>query len=102
LRVGDVPVAPVKLPAGPCVIGFRPEWAAIGEAGIPVTVQSSRVLGTEAGVAVGLVAAELGRHSIYTHQALDRPPSGAAKLELDAERLVVFREQRRLDIEIRQ
>ncbi len=55
---------------GACTLGFRPEWAAIGEQGVPVTVRSTRPLGSLGGVATGLVTAELGDKLIHVQQAL--------------------------------
>ncbi len=96
LRVGDVTIGPASALAGPCVVGFRPEWASVGDAGIPVTVQSTRVIGTEEGVAVGLVASALGQRLVYTRQALDGEFGQDTRLTLDMDRLVLFRDQRRI------
>lgn len=97
LHVGDTSVGPVSAAPGTCVLGFRPEWAEIGEVGIPVTVQSTRVTGTEEGVAVGLVAARLDDQVVYTRQVLGGSLGQDARLRIDADRLIVFRDQHRFD-----
>ena len=120
LRIRKQTVARVTIEDGPCVAGFRPEWArvepnsaAAGD-GLPVEVVSTRVLGTEQGTPVGLVTARLGETTLKVRQRLDRLPAQnpawktagdqpgpvaperstgteSARLQLDAGRLVVFR-----------
>lgn len=120
LRIGDRVVASAEFADGPCVAGFRPEWASIAAAdahggnGIPVAVQGTRVLGTEEGAPVGLVTARLGEATVHVRQRLneisaqaapgeDRSRWGAgrgfsgngdARLQIDADRLVAFRNDR--------
>ena len=120
LRIREQTVARVTIQDGPCVAGFRPEWArvepnsAAAGAGLPVEVVSTRVLGTEQGTPVGLVTARLGETTLKVRQRLDRLPTQSpawktaddqpvsavpdrstgtesARLQLDTGRLVVFR-----------
>ena len=76
---------------GPCVLGFRPEWAAVGDCGVPVTVRSARALGALGGAATGLVTAELGGRAIHVRQRLDGPVGNHARLRIDPSRILLYR-----------
>lgn len=122
LRISERVVAPVPIEDGPCLVGFRPEWASIkpastgpdgADGGLPVRVVATRVLGTEEGVPVGLVTAQLHGTTLRVRQRLDRlstptpawtapddqPEAAAqgiggaetARLHLDPKRLLTFR-----------
>ncbi len=121
LRIGGRVVAATAIADGPCLVGFRPEWARVepqstaADDGLPVRVVATRALGTEAGAPVGLVTVRLGGTTLRVRQRLDwlagQTPIGAApgewlgpappelsasaepaRLRLDAERLVAFRD----------
>ena len=77
---------------GRCTLGFRPEWAEIGEQGLPVRVRSTRALGTLGGVATGLVTAELGGKAIHVQQVLDNLPGDQSRLRIDPARLLLYRD----------
>jgi glycerol transport system ATP-binding protein len=85
---------------GPCVVGFRPEWAVLEQAdggdGVPVRVTATRVLGVEAHRRVGLITAMLDDEPLRTRQAIDLQPGQQALLRIDTERLVAFRNGARL------
>jgi hypothetical protein len=99
------------LPAGPCTLGFRPEWATVepldlvadadsvagGVAdGVAVTVTGSRALGVEHHRPVGIVTAELNGRTLHTRQPVDLARGKTARLKLQPERLLAFREGWRL------
>ena len=123
LRIGNRVVASSGFEDGPCVVGFRPEWATVEsghgatEEGLPVEVEGVRVLGTEKGLPVGMVTARLGGTTINVRQSLGRLPAGgpagtapahghrpgrqddpvradSAYLRLDSGRLVTYRNDR--------
>ena len=100
LCIGERAVAFSGLPDGPCVVGFRPEWATVepGTAavadGIPVAVETVRALGTQDGSPVGLVTANLNGEPVHVRQRLKGFESGSAYLQLDPERLVTYRNER--------
>lgn len=117
-RLDGYPLAPAPgVAPGPCIIGFRPEWAALvaapaGRSGVapgaadpapgpfstllPVRVTATRVLGIEARRPVGLVTAMLGDQPVRTRQAIECAPGDGALLAVDPERLVAFRDGARL------
>ena len=84
LCIGEHTVAASGLPDGPCVAGFRPEWATVESSvaaagkGIPVTVQAVRALGTEDGMPSGLVTASLYGATVQVRQRLGSFPAGLA------------------------
>ncbi|MEM8769028.1 MAG: ABC transporter ATP-binding protein [Pseudomonadota bacterium] len=91
----------VALSDGNCRIGFRPEWARItqevpAETSLSVEVLRTRTLATDRGEAVGLVTAVFQGREIVTRQPLGRLAPGRAALQLDADRLCLFRDGRRL------
>ena len=123
LCIGEHTVAASELPDGPCVAGFRPEWATVESGvaaagkGIPVTVQAVRALGTEDGMPSGLVTASLYGATVKVRQRLGgfpagfatgparnqerrpEPPSGSGRtgsacLRFDPKRLVIYRDER--------
>ena len=123
LCVGEHTVAASGLPDGPCVAGFRPEWATVESAvaaagkGIPVTVQAVRALGTEDGMPSGLVTASLYGATVQVRQRLGSFPAGlatgparnqghrpgpqgasgrtgSAYLRFDPKRLIIYRNER--------
>ena len=77
---------------GPCTLGFRPEWAEVCQQGTPVTVRSTRALGTLGGAATGLVTAELGGKVIHVQQTLDGLIGDQARLRLDPARILLYRD----------
>ncbi len=76
---------------GRCTLGFRPEWAEVGDRGIPVKVRGSRPLGTLGGVATGLVTMEMGGETVHVCQALDDRVDGSTRLRIDASRVLMYR-----------
>jgi len=91
--VADVP----GVPAGPCTIGFRPEWARLDAAADgPAQVSTTRVLGVSGHRPVGIVTAAVDGQTLRTRQAIDLEPGQRAALEVDAGRLLLFRDGRRL------
>lgn len=123
LRIGECIVGSSGIADGPCVAGFRPEWAHIeprhsdNQGDLPLAVEGVRASGTEEGVPVGLVSARLQGTAIHVRQRLDRlpvdkPPAPAtaagtgpdapdtsanhhaACLRLDAARLAIYRNDR--------
>jgi len=117
-RLDGRAVAPAPdIVAGPCVIGFRPEWAVLvapaiassaplfredsglpgaAPTGLTVQVTATRVLGIEAHRPWGLVTAMLGDQSVRTRQAIQFAPGDAAQLSIDPQRVVAFRDGARL------
>ena len=81
---------------GDCVAGFRPEWASIGDAGIPVSVRSVRPLGAVGGAQMAMVTAEVDGATIHVRQPLNAAGNGQAGLCIDLERLVLYRHGRLL------
>ena len=77
---------------GRYLLGFRPEWAAVGDQGVPVAVRSTRALGTLGGAATGLVTAELGGKTIHVQQVLDNLPGDQARLHIDPSRILLYRD----------
>jgi glycerol transport system ATP-binding protein len=100
LLVNDVPVSQTHGEDGPCRVGFRPEWATIGLGthadGLPVTIRSTRTLTTRRQLELGLVTAELEGQEIVTRQPLDAVGEGDGTLRIDQDRVVCFREGKRL------
>jgi glycerol transport system ATP-binding protein len=101
LWLGGVPVAKTdgSMAPGPCTIGFRPEWAVldadeIGDAGdgVRCAVTAARVLGVDVHRPVGLIHALLGEQPFCTRQVVDLVAGAAARLRLDPQRLLVFRD----------
>ncbi len=87
---------------GDCRIGFRPEWARIAQKAaahgpLAVDVLRTRTLATDRGEPVGLVTASFQGREIVTRQPLGNLAPGRGTLQLDADRLCVFRDGRRLD-----
>lgn len=102
-RLDGCAIAPAPgLSPGPCVIGFRPEWAEItteGTEGPMVTVTRTRVLGTRENRPVGIVSVDLNGQSISTRQTLDVVVGASARLNVLGDRVVGFREGIRLGSE---
>ncbi len=123
LCIGERVVAASGLDGGRCLVGFRPEWATVesgsdaAEEGIPVAVESVRVLGTEDGMPSGLVTASLHGATVQVRQRLGgfpagfptgparnqghrpEPPSGSGRtgsayLRFDPKRFVIYRNER--------
>lgn len=85
--------------AGPCTVGFRPEWGELAStsatgAGIPVDVVAVRTQGVRGRAPVGIVSAEMQGHSINLRQILDVRPGDRRLLRVH--RLVAFRDGRLL------
>ena len=88
------------VPDGPCVAGFRPEWAVARPAtdngdGLAAAVQSLQVQGAEAGQLVGLVELTLGAHRVLVRQPLDTLQQGPAALHVH--KVLTFRGGKRLE-----
>jgi glycerol transport system ATP-binding protein len=86
--------------AGPCTVGFRPEWArvakaSVGTSGIPIDIVSVRTSGVRAGHPVGVVAAQLDGRPVNVRQTLDVGPGGDHHV-LQVDGAVAFREGRLL------
>ena len=96
LRVGGQSLRPCALADGDCVAGFRPEWASVGNAGIPVSVTSVRPASAVGGVQMALVVAEVEGVTIQVRQPLTAARKGQARLRIDPERLVLYRRGWRL------
>ena len=77
---------------GPCTLGFRPEWAAVGDQGVPVAVSNTRPLGTLNGATTGLVTAELHGKVIHVQQRLDGPIGKQARLHINPSRMLLYRD----------
>lgn len=92
-RLGAAP--PAGLAAGPCVVGFRPEWARLSaRPDGAVRVTGTRVLGVERHCPVGIVSAELGGQTLHTRQVVDLAAEDAAGIDVEARRLLCFRDGR--------
>ncbi len=89
LELGALPVAD-----GPCRFGFRPEWAVLSQEpeGLPVQVHATRTLGASRGETHGLVVAEHQGTEIFTRQNLAGVVPGPARVRIEPERLVGFRD----------
>ena len=96
LRIDGQSLCPCTLADGNCVVGFRPEWANIGDTGIPVSVRSVRPLGAIGGVQVALVTAEVGGATIHVRQPMHTAGNGQARVRIAPERLALYRHGRRL------
>ena len=96
LRIDGQSLCPCTLADGNCVVGFRPEWANIGDTGIPVSVRSVRPLSTIGGVQVALVTAEVGGATIHVRQPMHTAGNGQARVRIAPERFVLYRHGRRL------
>ncbi len=96
LCIGGQSLCPCALADGDCVAGFRPEWASIGDTGIPVSVRSVRPLSTLGGMQVALVTAEVGGATIHVRQPMHAADNGQARVRIVPERLVLYRHGRRL------
>ena len=98
------PVAPaVGLSSGPCIVGFRPEWAEVttGDVvGPTVTVTRTRVLTTRNHQPVGIVSVDLGGQTINTRQTLDVVAGARVRLRVNEDRIVGFRGGVRLRAEV--
>jgi len=103
-RIAGQAVAPASgLAAGPCTVGFRPEWAvAVRRAGnpqahgLPARVTALRLLGTRHGQPVGVVTAQLGGAQISLRQVLDVEPGEEVLVQIQGERVIGFRDGWRL------
>ena len=97
--VGLVEIGTLAATDGPCRFGFRPEWAALsdGPDGLPVQVRVTRTLGTSRGETHGLVVAEHNGTEIITRQDLGGVIPGPARVRIDADRLVGFRDGWRIE-----
>ena len=93
-------IAPAAgLPSGPCLVGFRPEWAEVttkAGKGPMVTVTRTRVLATRDHRPVGIVSAELNGQTINTRQSLEVAVGATVRLSLLGDRIVGFRDGVRL------
>jgi glycerol transport system ATP-binding protein len=108
-RIGGATVAPAPgLAAGPCTVGFRPEWAearrpadnsgsdGLPVDGLPVKVTAVRALGVRRGRRTGVVTAQLAGAQIHLRQALDVEPGEEAVVRIRGEQVVGFRNGWRL------
>ena len=96
VRVGGQSLCARALTDGDCVAGFRPEWASIGDQGVPVRVRSIRPSSAVGGVQMAMVTAEVGGATIQVRQPLSAAGNGQAGLCIDPERLVLYRHGRLL------
>ena len=94
--VGGQSLGPCALADGDCVAGFRPEWASIGDGGIPVSVRSVRPLSALGGEQMALLTAEVAGATIHVRQPLDAARNGQVRLRIAQERLLLYRNGRRL------
>ena len=92
IHLDGQPLGPTLAADGRCTLGFRPEWAEVGNQGTPVTVRSTRALGTLGGAATGLVTAELGGKVIHVQQALNGLVGDQAHLHIDPARILIYRD----------
>jgi glycerol transport system ATP-binding protein len=98
-RIAEHAVAPAYgIADGDCTIGFRPEWATVGNAGVPVTVAHLRATGTRAGRVEALVTLDCMGVRTFSRQVLDGDLPKPACLHIDPAHVVGFRDGRRLDI----
>ncbi|MEQ8859785.1 MAG: ABC transporter ATP-binding protein [Pseudomonadales bacterium] len=99
-RLGGRVLGPAgDLGAGPCTVGFRPEWAVLERAGGDhgvATVTGTRILGVELHRPVGIVTADLDGQLLRTRQVIDVAVGDRVLLRPDADRLLGFRNGRRL------
>ncbi|MFP6815706.1 MAG: ABC transporter ATP-binding protein [Pseudomonadales bacterium] len=103
-RIGGQVVAPAAgLDPGPCVIGFRPEWAVAtrrdanaSASGLPASITAVRALGTRHGQPEGLVSARVAGTQINLRQTLGVEPGDEALVQIRGEGVVGFRNGRRL------
>ena len=64
-------------------IGFRPEWATIGDGpGTPVTLTASQATSTRNGKPFGIQIARIGEHLVKTVQTLDLDVQAPARLTI--------------------
>lgn len=96
LHVDGQSLCACVLADGDCVAGFRPEWARIGDAGIPVSLRSVRPSSAVGGVQTAMVTAEVGGATIQVRQPLAAARKGEARMCIDPERLVLYRHGRLL------
>ncbi len=102
LRLGGREVAPAAgAEPGPCTIGFRPEWASVAApepdgSGLPGTITAARVLGVRRGEPVGILSVNLGEGVVQIRQALSASPGERVDVNVDAGRVLAFREGWRL------
>jgi len=94
-RLDGCAVAPAMgVPSGPCVVGFRPEWAEVTTKDVEgpmVTVTRTRVLGTRDHQPMGIVSVDLQGQTIHTRQALNVAVGATARLSVREDRVVGFR-----------
>jgi glycerol transport system ATP-binding protein len=82
------PIGRCELAAGPCRLGFRPEWAQLvsvggeAEGALAAQITGTRVLGTHRGQTFGLVDAKVAETPIVTRQPLAGVRQGAAQLHI--------------------
>ena len=101
-RIAGQAIAPAAgLGAGPCVVGFRPEWAVAvrraGDAeavGLPARITAVRATGVQRDGRIGVVTAEVAGHEIYLRQALDVDPGDEVMVQLRNQQVVGFRDGR--------
>lgn len=100
LMIGEHEVSTIAAAApGPCMVGFRPEWASVvnasaGAVGVPVDVVSARTLGVKGRHPIGIVTAEIFGTRINVRQKLG-PQAGDGCL-LQVRDAVAFRDGQRL------
>lgn len=86
------------LTPGPCLVGFRPEWAALDpRAGSAVSakVEATRVLGVQGQEPVGIVTATVAQQTVRTRQVINVAQGDRAALVVDAGRVLCFRDGQR-------
>ena len=104
-RLAGIDVVGTGAAAGVCRLGFRPEWARITSAAVdaaevvrlPVEILHTRILGTRQQQLHGLVTARCGGQILTTRQALAGVSTGSGWLNVNAARLLGFRDGERID-----
>ncbi len=97
LIVGGRPLWRTDLPAGPCLLGFRPEWASVAETGVPVRLLGIEVLGRRSGRTRGLVTVEWAKQRIRIRQAIQPHQLRQPDLRLELVRSLLFRDDQMLE-----
>ncbi len=91
VQVGGAALGRTDLADGPCTLGFRPEWAAIGRSGVPLRIRSSRAIGSQNGAPTSLISAELDGQLVHVRQPVHQPFGYGARLHIDPRRMLLYR-----------
>ena len=93
VQVGGAVLGRTDAADGPCTLGFRPEWATIGNVGVPLRIRSSRPTGSLGGVQASLISAELQGQVIHVRQPTQQPCGDDARLHIDPQRMLLYRDR---------